>query len=281
MKNLFDLTGKVALVTGGNGGIGIGMAEGLAQHGATVIIWGTNADKNAAAVERLASHGGTVRSALVDVSDEDAVKAGIGEILGEFGRIDQAIANAGIGQSRKDMFDISLDDFRKLESINVHGVFTTLREAARHMIERHGVGHGGGSLVAVASTAAATERRRPRSTTERPHGRTILPLRPIWSGGIPTKRTSPLLPIASSRRSSGNIGLPTSQGSTLSVPAFAPDEKTDVLICTFFTSAFSSQPPPSGTSTPACTARPKLLCLMLGCSAVTVAGVNSTLEKFV
>ena len=154
MKNLFDLTGKVALVTGGNGGIGIGMAEGLAQHGATVIIWGTNADKNAAAVERLASHGGTVRSALVDVSDEDAVKAGIGEILGEFGRIDQAIANAGIGQSRKDMFDISLDDFRKLESINVHGVFTTLREAARHMIERHGVGHGGGSLVAVASTAA-------------------------------------------------------------------------------------------------------------------------------
>ena len=106
MTHLFDLSGKVALVTGGNGGIGLGMAEGLAQHGATVIIWGTNADKN-----------------------------------------------AGIGQSRRDMFDISLEDFQKLESINVHGVFFTLREAARHMIERQKAGDGGGSLAAVASTA--------------------------------------------------------------------------------------------------------------------------------
>ena len=152
--NLFDLTGKVALVTGGNGGIGIGMAEGLAQHGATVIIWGTNADKNAAAVEKLGAHGGIIRSDVVDVSDEAAVKAGIADILGEFGRLDQAIANAGIGQSRRDMFDISLEDFRRLEDINVHGVFFTLREAARHMKERHAGGDAGGSLVAVASTAA-------------------------------------------------------------------------------------------------------------------------------
>jgi NAD(P)-dependent dehydrogenase (short-subunit alcohol dehydrogenase family) len=152
--NLFDLTGKVALVTGGNGGIGIGMAEGLAQQGATVIIWGTNADKNAAAVEKLRVHGGIVRSDVVDVSDEAAVKAGIADILGEFGRLDQAIANAGIGQSRRDMFEISLEDFRRLEDINVHGVFFTLREAARHMKERHANGDAGGSLVAVASTAA-------------------------------------------------------------------------------------------------------------------------------
>jgi NAD(P)-dependent dehydrogenase (short-subunit alcohol dehydrogenase family) len=152
--NLFDLTGKVALVTGGNGGIGIGMAEGLAQQGATVIIWGTNADKNAAALEKLSAHGGVVRSDVVDVSDEAAVKAGIADILGEFGRLDQAIANAGIGQSRRDMFDISLEDFRRLEDINVHGVFFTLREAARHLKERHANGDAGGSLVAVASTAA-------------------------------------------------------------------------------------------------------------------------------
>jgi NAD(P)-dependent dehydrogenase (short-subunit alcohol dehydrogenase family) len=154
MANLFDLTGKVALITGGNGGIGLGMAEGLAQHGATVIIWGTNEEKNAAAAEALAQHGGIVRTAKVDVSDEDAVKAAMADIIAEFGRIDQAIANAGIGQSRRDMFDISREDFEKLESINVHGVFFTLREAARHMIDRDKRGDGGGSLVAVASTAA-------------------------------------------------------------------------------------------------------------------------------
>src|SRR6202000_3427400 len=81
MHNLFDLTGKVALVTGGNGGIGIGMAEGLAQHGASVVIWGTNAAKNAQALERLKTWGGTVRAAKVDVSDEAAVTARLRAIV--------------------------------------------------------------------------------------------------------------------------------------------------------------------------------------------------------
>lgn len=154
MTNLFDLTGKVALVTGGNGGIGLGMAEGLAQHGASVIIWGTNAAKNDAALDRLSRYCSTVRAACVDVSDEISVKAGMDAIIDEFGRIDQAIANAGIGQFRRDMFDISVEDFSRLESINVHGVFFTLREAARHMIARNKTGDGGGSLIGVASTAA-------------------------------------------------------------------------------------------------------------------------------
>jgi NAD(P)-dependent dehydrogenase (short-subunit alcohol dehydrogenase family) len=154
MHNLFDLTGKVALVTGGNGGIGIGMAEGLARHGANVVIWGTNEDKNAKAVERLKQWGGAVRSAKVDVSDETAVKAGVASILSEFGRLDAAVANAGISIPRKDVFDISLEDFRRIEDINVHGVLFTLREAARHMIERFRAGDPGGSLMAVASSAA-------------------------------------------------------------------------------------------------------------------------------
>jgi NAD(P)-dependent dehydrogenase (short-subunit alcohol dehydrogenase family) len=154
MHNLFDLTGKVALVTGGNGGIGIGMAEGLAQHGATVVIWGTNEAKNASALERLEKWRGDVRAAKVDVSDEAAVKDGVANILKEFGRLDTAIANAGIGIGRRSVFDISLEDFQKVESINVHGVLFTLREAARHMIERGEKGDVGGSLVAIASTAA-------------------------------------------------------------------------------------------------------------------------------
>src|ERR1700742_4986070 len=63
MHKLFDLTGKVALVTGGNGGIGIGMAEGLARHGASVVIWRTNDAKNASALERLSKWGAKVRAA--------------------------------------------------------------------------------------------------------------------------------------------------------------------------------------------------------------------------
>lgn len=154
MNNLFDLTNKVCLVTGGNSGIGLGMAEGLAMHGASIVIWGTNAEKNAAAVERLEAQGGAVRSAVVDVSDEAAVAAGVAAILDEFGRIDQAIANSGISIPRKDLFDITAEDFRRMESVNVHGVLFTLREAARYMVARHGAGDPGGSLVAIASTAA-------------------------------------------------------------------------------------------------------------------------------
>lgn len=149
-KNLFDLTGKVALVTGGNGGIGLGMAEGLAQHGASTIIWGQNEEKNAAALARLEKTGAEVRAVKVDVSDEDAVKAGIGAILDEFGHLDNAVANAGITIRRDSLFDISIEDFKRMEDVNLHGVLFTLREAARHMIERG----EGGSLVAISSTSA-------------------------------------------------------------------------------------------------------------------------------
>ncbi len=154
MTGLFDLHGKVALVTGGNSGIGIGMAEGLARHGASVVIWGTNAEKNARAVERLEATGAQIRAAQVDVSDEAAVAEGVAAIVSEFGRLDTAIANAGISIRRKDFFDISIEDFRRMEDINLHGVLFTLREAARHMVERFKAGDPGGSLVAVSSTAA-------------------------------------------------------------------------------------------------------------------------------
>lgn len=153
-KGLFDLTGKVALVTGGNGGIGLGMARGLAMHGATVVIWGNRPDKNARAVAELEAFGGEVRCAQVDVADEQAVKAGVAAIIEEFGRIDQAIANAGINIASRDMFDISTQDFERIQSVNVLGVFFTLREAAAHMIERGRSGDCGGSLVSIASTAS-------------------------------------------------------------------------------------------------------------------------------
>ena len=70
----FDLSGKVALVTGGNGGIGLGMAEGLAAAGADLVIWGSNADKNAAAEAKLKLHGRRVLARRCDVADEAQVR---------------------------------------------------------------------------------------------------------------------------------------------------------------------------------------------------------------
>ena len=70
---LFDLSGHVALVTGGNSGIGLGFADGLAAHGATVVIWGTNPQKNMAAAATLRNHGGEVVDMICDVGNEAAV----------------------------------------------------------------------------------------------------------------------------------------------------------------------------------------------------------------
>ena len=93
----FDLTGKVALVTGGNGGIGFGMVEALAQAGADIVIWGSNPKKNADAEAALAATGVKVLTQVVNVADEEAVRAGMVEAVNKMGRIDTVIANAGIG----------------------------------------------------------------------------------------------------------------------------------------------------------------------------------------
>jgi NAD(P)-dependent dehydrogenase (short-subunit alcohol dehydrogenase family) len=154
MSGLFDLTGQVGLVTGGNGGIGLGMAEGLAKQGASVVIWGRSAEKNAAAKEQLEKAGGKVATAQIDVSDEAAVKAGVANIIAEFGRLDTAIANAGMSSSQRSVFDIPTEDFNRVLEVNINGVFFTLREAARHMVDRAENGDAGGALVGIASTAA-------------------------------------------------------------------------------------------------------------------------------
>ena len=93
---LFDLTGKVALITGGNSGIGLGMADGLAAAGAAVCIWGTNEDKNTAAAGQLRKHGGRVLALCCDVADEAAVERAFAEAVGALGRVDACFVNAGV-----------------------------------------------------------------------------------------------------------------------------------------------------------------------------------------
>jgi len=151
----FDLTGKVALVTGGNGGIGLGMAQAIAASGGDVAIWGTNEEKNAKAAEKLRAHGVKVLTRRVDVSKEEEVVEGMLATAREMGRIDSVFANAGVGFGAPSFLDITTEIYRKTLAVNLDGVFWTMREAARHMVERSKAGDKvGGSIVGVASLAA-------------------------------------------------------------------------------------------------------------------------------
>lgn len=147
----FDLTGKVALVTGGNSGIGLGFARGVAEAGADVCIWGTNAQKNAAAVETLKPTGRRIVALECDVGDEKAVDATFAETLKQMGRVDSCFANAGVaGFSNPSFTQMTSEEWHRVLRINLDGAFYTFRAAARHMVERG----GGGSLVGTASLAA-------------------------------------------------------------------------------------------------------------------------------
>lgn len=150
----FDLSGKVALVTGGNRGIGLGMALALAQSGADIAIWGSNDDNNAKAAVELKEAGVKVYTRKVNVANEQEVVDGIGETVAALGRIDSVFANAGVGYGAPSFLDISTEIYRKTLAVNLDGVFWTLRESARHMVERSKAGDAGGSLVGMASLAA-------------------------------------------------------------------------------------------------------------------------------
>jgi NAD(P)-dependent dehydrogenase (short-subunit alcohol dehydrogenase family) len=155
--NIFDLSGKVALVTGGNGGIGLGMATALANAGANVAIWGTNADKNAAAKEKLAAVGIETEAYVCNVADRDAVNRTMGETLEKFGRLDACFANAGVtGRGAKSFLDITPEDWRRVIGINLDGTFHTYQAALKHMVERAQAGDPGGRLVAVSSLASVS-----------------------------------------------------------------------------------------------------------------------------
>jgi NAD(P)-dependent dehydrogenase (short-subunit alcohol dehydrogenase family) len=143
----FDLTGKVGLVTGGNSGIGLGMAEGLAAAGADVCIWGTNEQKNAAAAEHLQQFGSRVLALRCDVGDRDQVRSAFAQTLERFGRVDACFANAGIGGRGTPFKDMTMDEWREVFRVNMEGVVHTFQAAIAHMLERG----GGGSLVATSS----------------------------------------------------------------------------------------------------------------------------------
>lgn len=145
---LFDCTGKVTLVTGGNSGIGLGFARGVAKMGGDIAIWARNEEKNAAARKELEAAGaGRVIAYQVDVSSEEAIVDGYAQLLGDFGRIDCVFANSGRASRSRSVLTLDADEWHDLLAVNLHGAFFTLREGARAMVARAEAGEPGGSLV--------------------------------------------------------------------------------------------------------------------------------------
>ena len=142
---LFDLSGKVAVVTGGNGGIGFGMARGLAEAGSAVVVAGRNADKSARAVKELQALGANAAAMEVDVADEASVTALVKRVAGELGRVDILVNNAGTN-IRKAPQDLSLDEWHHVMDTNLTSAFLLSKAAYPHMKRV-----GGGKIINIGS----------------------------------------------------------------------------------------------------------------------------------
>src|ERR1700730_14130074 len=121
-SKLFDLSGKVAIVTGGNGGIGLGMARGLAEAGANVVIVGRHETKSDAAAAELSQRGVKAISVVADVTDKAAVTAMVERTLRELGRIDILVNNAGIN-IRKAPHALELEEWESVIKTNLTSAF--------------------------------------------------------------------------------------------------------------------------------------------------------------
>lgn len=145
-----QLDGRTVLVTGGNRGIGLGMAEACGMAGARLVLWGRDDERNEAAVDHLAARGLVAQALTCDVCDPGAVSDAFARsVHAAGGRIDAVFANAGRGGTGTPFLDLPLEEWHEVLRTNLDGTFLTLQAAARHMVEQ-----GGGSLVAVSSTSA-------------------------------------------------------------------------------------------------------------------------------
>jgi 2-dehydro-3-deoxy-D-gluconate 5-dehydrogenase len=141
----FDLTAKVAIVTGGNGGIGLGIARGLAEAGAAIVIAARDPEKNARAVAALQQSGAKVLSISTDVRDEASVQTMVQSAEQAFGQVDILVNNAGIN-IRKAPQDYTIDEWQQVLNTNLTGVFLCSRAVYPFMVKA-----GGGKIINIGS----------------------------------------------------------------------------------------------------------------------------------
>ena len=149
---LFNLEGRLALITGSSQGIGLALAKGLAAHGAAVVINGRDRAKVDAAVAELREDGYTVHGSDFDVTDLQVVKAGVDKIEAEIGAIDILVNNAGM-QFRAPLEDFPEDKWQLLLQTNISSVFYAGQSVAKHMIKR-----GRGKIINIASVQSELAR---------------------------------------------------------------------------------------------------------------------------
>ena len=143
--NLFDLSSRVAIVTGGNGGIGLGMARGLAGAGASMVIAGRDEVKNAAAVAELEALGAPTMAVTVDVTDEESCRAMMASTVDRFGRLDILVNNAGT-TVRKQPDELSLAEWHLVLETNLTSAFLCCQAAYPEMKRV-----GGGKIINIGS----------------------------------------------------------------------------------------------------------------------------------
>jgi gluconate 5-dehydrogenase len=153
LTSLFDLSGRIALITGSSRGLGYAMAQGLAEAGATVILNGQNPDNLGKAAAEFAAQGLTVHTSLFNVTDSPQVKAEIARITAEIGAIDILVNNAGINY-RQPFAEYDEDQWRRVIDINLNGVFYVSKAVVPSMIERKS-----GKIIHIASLMSDVSRK--------------------------------------------------------------------------------------------------------------------------
>ena len=143
--SLFDLTGKVAIVTGGNGGLGLGMALGLAGAGANIVVAARDQAKTEQALQQIKALGVSDLGLKVDVAQESDVGRMVAQTMEALGRVDILVNNAGIS-GRKQPQELSADEWDRVVDVNLRSVFLASKEVHPHMKEQ-----GGGKIINIGS----------------------------------------------------------------------------------------------------------------------------------